>query len=183
MATRFHYKQIIIGRHYTEAMAECGQNRIFEKRDSPEKWGMSCFAPRVAEGVYDDGADNKTSFWNIGFVSDKFGELSLFPSMVGKNFAWCITPSPYWFCRTRKWMPYWGEATTQRAALMTDIRTFWRHKWYDEIIPEIKNALVEITLVAVDKHGRKQRRPALPKDVIDFVLPEYFEYPYEIKSI
>ena len=124
MATRFHYKQIIIGRHYTEAMAECGQNRIFEKRDSPEKWGMSCFAPRVAEGVYDDGADNKTSFWNIGFVSDKFGELSLFPSMVGKNFAWCITPSPYWFCRTRKWMPYWGEATTQRADLMTDIRLY-----------------------------------------------------------
>ena len=152
-----------------EGMVEYGNEQVFGKRDSPKKWGMICFAPRVAQGVYDDGADNKTSYWNIGFVSDPFGELYSFPSLVGKNFAWCTKPTPYWFCRTRNWMPYWGKATKQRRELVNEIRTYWSNKWCTETVPEIKKVLVETT--------------PIPKDVVEFVLPEYFEYPYEIKSL
>jgi hypothetical protein len=171
MTTRSHYKRIVIGKNgenYVEGMVEYGK-RIFERRDSPKKWGMVCFAPRVAEGVYDDGGDNKTSYWNIGFVSNENKELYPFPLIGGKNFAWCAKPTPYWFCRTRTWMPYWGDATKQRAKLVEEVRAFWAEKWYTETVPEIKKALVETT--------------PLPKDIIDFVMPEYFEYPYEIKSI
>jgi hypothetical protein len=171
MTTRNHYKRIVIGKNglnYVEGMAECGQKRIFKRRDTPKKWGMICFAPRVAQGVYDDGADNKTSYWNVGFVSkSNKTPLHMHRSMDG-NFAWNHKPTPYWFCRTRNWMPYWGKATKQRAELVKEIRTYWVNKWYSETVPEIKKALVETT--------------PLPKDVIDFVMPEYFEYPYEIKS-
>ena len=128
---------------------------------------MICFAPRVAQGVYDDGANNKSSYWNIGFVSDEHKELHTFPSIEG-NFAWCTRPSPYWFCRKRTWMPYWGEATKQRAKLVREIRAFWAKKWCEETVPGIKTALLEKT--------------PIPKDIIDFVLPDYFEYPYEIKN-
>lgn len=160
MANRALYNKFVIGKmgeKYVEGMVEYGGAKIFEKKDSPKKWGMTSF-----------GADNKTSYWNIGFVSDEFNELYSFPSMEGKNFAWCTKPSPYWFCRTRKWMPYWGKATAQRAELVQAIRAHWVNKWYSEIVPEIKKALIETT--------------NLPKDVIEFVMPEYFEYPYEIKS-
>jgi len=171
MANRVLYNHFVIGtngENYVEGMVEYGGAKIFERKDSPKKWGMTCFAERTAEGVYDDGADNKTSYWNIGFVSDEFNELYSFPSMEGKNFVWCTKPSPYWFCRTRKWMPYWGKATEQRAELVQAIRAYWVNKWYSETVPEIKKALIEAT--------------NLPKDIIEFVLPEYFEYPYEIKS-
>ena len=172
MTTRSHYTRFVIGKsgeNYVEGMVEYGK-RIFEKGDSPKKWGMVCFAPRLDErdGAYDDGGDNKSSYWNIGFVSDEYKELYSFPSMEGKNFAWCTKPTPYWFCRTRNWMPYWGKATKRRAKLVKEIRAFWAEKWYTETVPKIKNALVETT--------------PIPKDIVDFVLPEYFEYPYEIKS-
>jgi hypothetical protein len=167
MTTRRNYNKLVIGKNYVEGMVECGRKRVFGKRDSPKKWGMSCFAPRVAEGVYDDGADNKTSWWNIGFVSDEFGELHLFPSVVGKNFAYCINPTSYWFCRKRKWMPYWGRATKQRSKLVKEIRAFWANKWCVETLPAMKKALADTT--------------SIPDDILEFVMPEYIEYPYEIK--
>ena len=170
MATRKHYNKFVIwqkGGNYVEGMVEYGGKRVFGKNDSPKKWGMSCFAPRVAEGVYDDGADNKTSYWNVGFVSDEFGELSSFPSVVGKNFAWCGNPTQYWFCRTRKWMPYWGRATKQRSKLVNEIRAFWANKWCVETLPAMKKALADTT--------------SIPDDILEFVMPEYIEYPYEIK--
>jgi hypothetical protein len=168
MSTRRNYNKVVIGKNYVEGMVECGQNRVFQKQDSPKKWKMTCFAPRVAEGVYDDGYDNKTSYWNVGFVSDHFKELYSFPSIEGVNFAWCAKPTPYWFCRTRNWMPYWGDATKQRRELVKEIRSFWANKWCTEIVPEMKKALIETT--------------NLPPDVVEFVMPELFEYPYEIKS-
>ena len=170
MANRSFYNRVVIGKNgenYIEGMVEDGK-RIFEKGDSPKKWGMICFAPPLDErdGAY-DGGDNKSSYWNIGFVSDEHKELHTFPSIEG-NFAWCTRPSPYWFCRKRTWMPYWGEATKQRAKLVREIRAFWAKKWCEETVPGIKTALLEKT--------------PIPKDIIDFVLPDYFEYPYEIKN-
>ena len=169
MANHYHYKRYVIGKNgirYVEGMVEYGRDNVFKSTDSPKKWGMTCFDDcGEEEGVYDDGADNITSYWNIGFVSDEYKELYSFPSMFGKHFAWCTKPSPYWFCRTRNWMPYWGKATRQRHKLVKEIRAHWAEKWRTETLPEMKKALVETT--------------PIPKDVVDFVMTGYFEYPYE----
>ena len=133
-----------------------GRRRIFEGRDTPKKWGMSCFTKGT-----------RSSLWKIGYISDEFNELCPFSSMRCHR-SWCTTPKPYWFCRTRYWMPYWGKATEQRSELVKEIRTFWMNKWFDETIPEIK-------------HWMLKAKPNLPKDITD-TLPEYFEYPYEIKT-
>ena len=86
------------------------------------------------------------------------------PTTVGAKLT------PYFFCsarNSRNCMPKWGKATKQRAKLVREIRAFWANKWYGETVPEIKKVLVETT--------------NLPEDVIE-MLPEYFAYPYEIKS-
>ena len=100
--------------------------------------------------------------------------------IIGKNYENVIfarpgysshNPTPYYFCsarNSRNCMPNWGKETKQRAKLVMEIRAFWAERWYSETVPEIKKALVETT--------------PIPKDIVDFVLPEYFEYPYEIKS-
>jgi len=170
MANRSYYNRFVIGKtgeNYVEGMTEYGQKRVFKKRDSPKNWGMSCFAKRTAMGVYDDGRNNKTSFWNIGFVSDEYNELHSFPSIEGKNFAYCAKSSPYWFCRTRNWMPYWGKATKQRAELVKEIRAYWAKKWCTQILPEMKKAIMSST--------------PIPEDVYDEHFANIFEYPYEIK--
>ena len=98
--------------------------------------------------------------------------------IIGKNYeraifarpGWSAKLTPYFFCsarNSRNCMPKWGKATKRRAKLVREIRAFWANKWYGETIPEIKKVLVETT--------------NLPEDVIE-MLPEYFEYPYEIKS-
>jgi len=46
-----------------------------------------------------------------------------------------------------------------------EIRAYWAEKWRTKTLPEMKKALVETT--------------PIPKDVVDFVMTEYFEYPYE----
>ena len=164
MATHHQYKRFVIGKNgvnYVEGMIEHGCDHVFLKKDGPKKWGMSCFAKMEA--------GKNTSFWNIGFVSDKFGELYLFPSMEGKNFAWCTKPTPYWFCRKRNWMPYWGKATEQRHELMNEMRAHWVNKWYSKTIPEIKHWLLKA-------------KPGLPEVIVEG-LPEYFEYPHQVKTI
>ena len=127
MANHYHYKRYVIGKsgtRYVEGMVEYGRGNVFKSTDSPKKWGMSCFDDcGEEEGVYVQAPC--TSYWNIGFVSDEYKELYSFPSMFGKNFAWCAKPSPYWFCRTRNWMPYWGKATRQRHKLVKEIRAHW----------------------------------------------------------
>ena len=100
--------------------------------------------------------------------------------IIGKNYERSIfvqhntmmtnTLTPYYFCaarNSRNCMPKWGKATKRHAKLVREIRAFWANKWYGETIPEIKKVLVETT--------------NLPEDVIE-MLPEYFAYPYEIKS-
>ena len=158
MATHNQYKRFVIGKneqYYVEGMTEYGQNRVFKGQDTPAKWGMRCF-----------GSSDHATYWNIGFVSNKSCSLS---STKAQYFAWCDKPSQYWFCRTRNWMPYWGEETKRRAQLVAEIRALWAKKWFEEIIPEIKKALISTT--------------PLPRDIVDFVLPKYFAYPYEIKKI
>jgi len=173
MATHHQYKRFVIGKNgvnYVEGMIEYGRDHVFLKKDGPKKWGMSCFGKMSAAemSALSDG-DKKTSYWNLGFVSDEYDELYLFPSMEGKNFAWCTKPTPYWFCRKRNWMPYWGKATKQRHELMNEMRAYWMNKWYGKTIPEIKHWLLKAN-------------PGLPEVIIGG-LPEYFEYPHQVKTI
>ena len=98
--------------------------------------------------------------------------------IIGKNYEHAIfarpgynshNPTPYYFCSARNsqnCMPNWGKATKQRAKLVREIRAFWAKKWCTETIPAIKKALLQST--------------RLPEDIVEF-LPEYFEYPHEIK--
>jgi len=91
--------------------------------------------------------------------------------IIGKNYNISLLIAEFWRVNPqtgeRRRMPRWGKATKQRAKLVREIRAFWVNKWYGETIPEIKKVLVETT--------------NLPEDVIE-MLPEYFAYPYEIKS-
>jgi len=104
--------------------------------------------------------------------------------VIGKNYKRAIFARPgyghsvnmqsifqqvYWFCparNLRNCMPKWGKATKQRSKLVKEIRAFWANKWCVETVPEIKKALLKTT--------------PLPEDIVE-ILPEYFEYPYEIK--
>ena len=160
MSTCHQYNNIVIGRNYVEGMLETvPQKRLFNVRDTPRKWAMTLFS-----------RGRRSIFWNIGYVSDRQNELVSMSKSVDYSkayFSYCRDPEPYWWCRDRIWMPYWGEATNQRAILMKELRTFWQNKWFNETIPAIKKVLVETT--------------RLCEDVVE-LLPDYFEYPYEIKS-
>jgi len=50
---------------------------------------------------------------------------------------------------------------------MTEMRAYWCNRWFNEIIPDIKQILVELT--------------PLPEDIV-CIIPEYFEYPYEVTN-
>jgi hypothetical protein len=160
MSACYQYNHIVIGENYVEGMLETSpRNRLFNIRDTPRKWAMTLFS-----------RGRRSIFWHIGYVSDKQNELVVSPAGPGSygiTFTTRHDHEPYWWCRNRRWMPYWGEATNQRAILMKELRTFWQNKWFNETIPAIKKALMETT--------------RLFEDVVE-LLPEYFEYPYEIKS-
>ena len=50
---------------------------------------------------------------------------------------------------------------------MKEIRAYWVNDWFGKTIPEIKNVLLETT--------------KLIPDIVN-ELPNYLEYPYQIKS-
>lgn len=150
MSTPHHYKQYVIGRNYTQGI--CVRNIVFKNGDSPKKWGMRPFQTPEA------------TFWNIGFVSDLINEPTGRPSVVVET----IGDSPYCFCRTRNWLPYWGKATKQHAELVKEIRAYWAYKWCTKTLPEMRKAIMDST--------------PIPEDVYDEHFANIFEYPYEIKS-
>ena len=160
MTSAYEYKMHVIGRNYVEGIAE--RNRVFKMSDTPKKWGMSLFS-----------RENRRTFYNIGFVSDKLNGLYSAPAGIdGINFAWNQDkhPKPYWFCRSPySWMPYWGEATKQRAELGKEIRAYWAHKWCTKTLPEMRKAILDST--------------PIPEDVYDEHFAGIFEYPHEIKNV
>ena len=100
--------------------------------------------------------------------------------IIGKNYNIAIFAQPgfadrkpigFWSSSTittsRNCMPKWGKETENRANLVKEIRAYWVEKWFSKTVPAIKKALLQST--------------RLPEDIVEF-LPEYFEYPYEIKS-
>jgi len=52
---------------------------------------------------------------------------------------------------------------------MNEMRAHWVNKWYGKTIPEIKHWLLKAN-------------PGLPEVIIEG-LPEYFEYPHQVKTI
>ena len=62
--------------------------------------------------------------------------------------------------------PRWGKITKKRAELMNEFRSYWKNKWFNETIPEIKKVILETTF--------------LPEDVVN-MLQEYYQYPYQTK--
>lgn len=74
-----------------------------------------------------------------------------------------VPRSPY------SWMPYWGNATKQRAQLGKEIRAYWAHKWCTKTLPEMKKAILDST--------------PIPEDVYDEHFAGIFEYPHEIKNV
>ena len=84
------------------------------------------------------------------------------PSLYWNNSASYVDKK----CQDGDWMPFWGDLTKTRATLMKEMRSYWVDKWFGKMIPRIKNAIKETTI--------------LPEDIIE-ELPHYFEYPYQIK--
>ena len=62
--------------------------------------------------------------------------------------------------------PRWGTITKRCAELMNELRSYWKNKWFNETIPEIKKVILDTTLI--------------PEDVVN-MLQEYYQYPYQTK--
>ena len=62
--------------------------------------------------------------------------------------------------------PRWGIITKMRAEAMNELRSYWKNKWFNETIPEIKKVMLETTL--------------LPEDIVN-ILQKYYQYPHQTK--
>ena len=99
-----------------------------------------------------------TSYWKVGYINDRI------KNQTAQHDS--VLPL-YWWCRNGDWLPYWGKSTKKRAQLMKEIRAYWVNDWFGKTIPEIKNVLLETT--------------KLIPDIVN-ELPNYLEYPYQIKT-
>ena len=166
MTTPRSYKKYVVGRHYRLGLVQLPHERQtrdswpFKPSDRPEKWNMIHF-------------NSDEHFWKAGYIYRGLAAYQLNPDRIGFTQDYYLTrkhpPLKYWWCRDGDWLPFWGIATKQRSDLVKEIRSFWRNKWFCDMIPNIKKALIDST--------------PLPKDVVEFVLPEYFEYPYQTKNV
>ena len=159
MASSYEYKRYVVGGgHYRPGMIEMTdeKNIIHWK-----KWNMR----KVA-------LSGMNIFWEVGYIHR--GRLAYQTNSAHTGFcpsyfySRLIPPSDYWWCRDGDWMPFWGNLTKTRAALMTEIRGYWRKKWFGEEIPKIKTAIKEVTI--------------LSEDIIED-LSTYYEYPYQVKKL
>ena len=98
------------------------------------------------------------SYWKVGYINDRIKD------QTAQRYPFLAL---YWWCRGGDWLPYWGESTKKRAQLMKEIRAYWLNDWFGKTIPEIKNILLETN--------------KLIPDIVN-ELPNYLEYPYQIKS-
>jgi len=151
-----HYRRAMIEKNFKQTLVE----NLFQKKDSPINWNMKKIAV--------SGID---TFWEAGYIHR--GRLAYQQNPIHTGFSPSFyfertsPPTKYWWCRDGDWLPYWSNATIQRATLVKEIRAYWANKWFGETIPKIKQTLLDTT--------------KLPEDIIE-IIPEYFEYPYEIKK-
>ena len=112
MAGPKEYMDYVIGLNYsaqpTHVLVSVGVERVFKGTDTPENWGMRCI-----------WETDRESMWSAGCIQT----LNL-ASMADE-----LLLKPYWWCRQKHWLPLWGNATKQRAELMTEMRAYWANKW------------------------------------------------------
>ena len=97
-------------------------------------------------------------YWKVGYINDRIKD------QTAQRYPFLPL---YWWCRNGDWLPYWGESTKKRAQLMKEIRAYWVNDWFGKTIPEIKKVILETT--------------KLIPDIVN-ELPNYLEYPYQIKT-
>tara|TARA_Y100000817_G_scaffold308691_1_gene296796 strand:- start:703 stop:1194 length:492 start_codon:yes stop_codon:yes gene_type:complete len=162
MTTPTEYTRFVLQK-YRRGLIEFTQDKNpLEDGDTLKKWNMKKIAT----------CNDTVSFWDVGFLHRGQLAYQQNPRHTGFSpsyfFPRTMPPPKYWWCRDADWLPRWGKATKQRAQLMKEMRTYWMKKWFDEKVPAIKQKLLEIT--------------PLPEDIVEH-LSDYFEYPYQIKSI
>jgi len=155
MASPHNYMRYVLPHHgvgwITTSVAGDGP-KLFQSSDCPEKWNMK------------KGGDGVCGIWTVGYIWRSFEDVC--PCGDG-GAVLGVQPQPkYWWCRDADWLPYWGEATKLRADICVELRAYWVDKWFGTTVPEIKRAILETT--------------KLVPDIVE-ELPQYFEYPYEIK--
>jgi len=155
MAGPKEYMEYVIGLNYstqpTHVLVSVGVECVFKDTDTPENWGMRCI-----------WATDRESMWSAGCIQ------TLNPPSMSEEEGDELLFKPYWWCRQKHWLPLWGNATKQRAKLMTEMRAYWANKWFSDTIPKIVKALIDAT--------------TLPVDVIN-LLPPYFAYPHQMKKL
>jgi len=162
MSTPHKYKRYVTS-HYRGGCGNFAEIK-FMGSDNPSKWNMK------KKQVFGEMAD--AIFWEIGYIHRGQLAYQTNPRHTGFSPSYFLPrqnpPLPYWWCRDGDWLPYWGEATEQRSKIMKEIRMYWLNLWFGKTIPEIKNTIKDIT--------------PLPEDIIN-ELPQYFEYPYQHKTL
>ena len=123
-------------------MIDDGRNP-FKNNDHPNKWNMRKFA---ISGTH--------SWWEVGYIHRGWLAYQINHANIGFSQTYFYPrktpPDSYWWCRDGDWLPHWGNATTQKAILMKQIRSYWRNKWFGETIPTIKNMIKETFVEAQD---------------------------------
>ena len=161
MTDALDYVRHVIQDHRRGMIAYAVGENLFERKDNGDNWDMRKMAISGVE-----------TFWEVGWLHRGQLAFQIDPSNVGFSPSYFyprVQPPPkYWWCRDADWVPYWGKATEKRSNLMKEMRAYWMNKWFSETVPEIKKTILETT--------------PIPEDIVE-ILPEYFEYPYQTKSV
>ena len=152
MADQHYYNKFVIGKNYIVDGLVGGTQPAFNDKPTYND------GPEKWEMYPICSSPQLASYWKVGYINGRIKD------QTAQRYPFL---SLYWWCRNGDWLPYWGESTKKRAQLMKEIRAYWVNDWFGKTIPEIKKVILETT--------------KLIPDIVN-ELPNYLEYPYQIKT-